>query len=73
MELVARLVEQPGGTKARLRTVWVDPALVADAAICALDGFTDRALHAVPRKYVLKRSSSLAHLDRSLKRERVRQ
>ena len=72
MELIARPVGRQGETKVGLWIVWVDPTLVPDAAIRSLDGFTDRALQAFPTDYVLERSSSLAHLGRSLKRERPR-
>jgi hypothetical protein len=41
------------------------PALVPDAAICSLNGFTDRALQAFAREYVFESDCSRAHLDNS--------
>ena len=65
MELVARSVGRQDETKAGSWAVWADPALVPDAAICSLDGFTNRALQALPINYVFERRSSLAHLGNS--------
>jgi hypothetical protein len=53
MELVARPVGRQDETKAGLWAVWADPALVPGAAICSLDGFTNRALQEFPINYCL--------------------
>ena len=65
MELVARSVGRQGETKAESWAVWADPTLVSDAAICSFDGFTNRALQALPGDYVFEHRSSLAHLGNS--------